>query len=360
MSTGPGPTRKDDGSHDASVDEIAELLVEDDSQQRAVTGEHHSSDDGLDVMLETPGPVLATAFLPPPPAPVGQVGEESESLEDAGASSNLAYEDLLAKLVLPAKAPEPEPTMPEPSALAPEALLEPMASPGLDPILPSVSRPSSPSFQVAPPSEERTLVTDNPLVAEEQQAAVREGRALVASEPPRLVHEELVPAVTEPVAPLINAAAKSKLLYLMLGALLMLGAMIFATVLIKLVMPTPVAAPAAPVVVVPPAVPQPQPAPPAQVQPLPPTPVPPVTQPPAPRPAPEQAKAAEPAPEESPAEQEKARAHRREGHPKPRSTAPKPAPAMKAPTPAPAPPAPKPAKASKKSKTSGYADPFDN
>jgi hypothetical protein len=363
MSTGPGPTRKDDGSPDTSVEDIAELLVEEDGH-KGPAAEKHAFDDGLDVMLETPGPVLATTFLPPPPAPAGWVGEEGEGPEEGGASTNLAYEDLLAKLVLPSKAAEPEPTLPVPVAPAAETIEAP-ADPADELMLPSVGRPSSPSFEVAPPAEERTLVTDNPLVAEEQQAAAREGRASITREQPRVVAEELRPAVTERFPPLVvNGVAKSKLLYLLFGGLLVLGGMVLATVLLKLLMPTP--APQAPVVAAPPQVPQPTPAPPAQVQPLPPTPPPAVAPPPPAQAEPEAAKAAAPAPEEAQpaAEPEKPRPRRREGHARSsRAAAAKPAPATK-PAAAPKVAAPaaaaKPAKGGKKSKTSSYADPFDN
>jgi hypothetical protein len=360
MSTGPGPTRKDDGSHDASVDDIAELLVEEDSHQGVVSSEQQS-DDGLDVMLETPGPVLATTFLPPPPAPpAGSAGEEGEGLEEAGAATNLAYEDLLAKLVLPAKAPEPEPTMPAPAETLPEALPAPVAAPIHELLLPpSLGRPSSPSLQVAPPTEEQTLVTDNPLVAEEQQAAAREGRASVTREQPPVVHEEFHPAVTEPVAAL-NGAAKSKLLYLMFGGLLVLGGMVLATVLLKLLMPTP--APQPPVVVAPAPIPQPPPAPPAQVQPLPPTPAPAAAAPPPVAAQPEQPAAAEPpAPEEeAPPAPPKPRPHRREGRARSsHSASAKAAAAPKAAASAPK-AAAKSGKGGKKGKASSYVDPFDN
>ena len=103
MPTGPGPTRKADGSAEASVDDIADLLVEDESHQGRVEADQ-SLDDGLDVMLETPGPVLANTFMPPPPTPAQGTSEETENSEEPSAGTNLAYEDLLAKLVLPAKA----------------------------------------------------------------------------------------------------------------------------------------------------------------------------------------------------------------------------------------------------------------
>jgi hypothetical protein len=254
--------------------------------------------------------------------------------------------------------------MPEPALPLPEGVDEPVADVIHETVLPSVGRPSSPSLQVAPPTEERTLVTDNPLVAEEQQAAAREGRASMAYERPPVVGAELRPAVTERLAPLINGAAKSKLLYLLFGGLLVLGGMVLATVLLKLLMPTP--APQPPVVTAPPPIPQPPPTPPAQVQPLPPTPSAPVATPPPARADVGGAKAAEPAPEEvRPApEPEKPRPHRREGRAKPaRVAAPKAAPAAKAAAAAkvaaPA-PAAKPAKGGKKGKASSYVDPFDN
>lgn len=380
MPTGPGPTRKDDGSHDASVDDIADLLVEEESRPMGVKSDtllDKTLDDGLDVMLETPGPVLASTFLPPPPAPVGPGGDEGESVEDAGAASNLAYEDLLAKLVLPAKAPEPEATLPLPEPLpVPEAFVAP-PTPGIsEPVFPSISLPSSsPSLQAAPPSEEQTLVTDNPLVAEEQQAAYREGR--ITTQP--RVQDEMRPALTEPVAP-VNVA-KSKLL--VLGGLLFLAGAVLATIIFKLLGSSPTAqAPTA--VVAPPPVPQPTPAPPAQVKPLPPTPpVPAPTEEPTPAPAAAEPAEAKPAPaatagdEESPSADEKsqARARKREAHraarpaPAPKAAAPAPAPKAAAPAPAPKAAAPKPAapapaakaaKPAKKGKGSSYADPFDN
>jgi hypothetical protein len=380
MSTGPGPTRKDDGSHDASVDDIADLLVEEESHpvsvkdDKALAGSLDGSlDDGLDVMLETPGPVLASTFMPPPPAPAGLAGEEGDSVEEAGAATNLAYEDLLAKLVLPAKAPEPEATLPIPSLETPlpmpEAFGAPVGRSFNDPVLPSMPRPSSssPTLQAAPPAEEQTLVTENPLVAEEQEAAVREGRAPVSQV--RVVHEDMRPALTEPVA-VVNGAAKSRLMYLMFGGLLVLGGMALATIFLKLIMPTPVVQ--VPVVVAPAAVPQPTPVPPAQVQPLPPSPPAAAPVPAAVEPA--EANGAPGADEEATAaegEKAEARARRRETHRAARpAQAPKPAPAAKPATPAPAPKAAapkaapaaaaKPAKADKKGKASGYADPFDN
>jgi hypothetical protein len=380
MPTGPGPTRKDDGSHDASVDDIADLLVEEESRPMGVKSDtllDKTLDDGLDVMLETPGPVLASTFLPPPPAPVGLGGDESESAEDAGAASNLAYEDLLAKLVLPAKAPEPEATLPAPEPLpVPEAFTAPLTPGVSEPAFPSISLPSSPSLQAAPPSEEQTLVTDNPLVAEEQQAAYREGRI---STQPR-IQDEMRPALTQPVA--AGNVPKSKLL--VLGVLLFSAGAVLATIIFKLLGSTPTVQ-APPTAVAPPPVPQPTPAPPAQVKPLPPTP--PVAAPTEPsaaapttaEPTEAVAPAAAAGDEESPTVDDKAqaRARKREVHraprpaPAPKAAAPAPAPKVAAPAPAPkaaapkaAAPAPAPAaksaKPGKKGKGASYADPFDN
>lgn len=372
MPTGPGPTRKDDGSHDASVDDIADLLVDEESRPMGVKSDtllDKSLDDGLDVMLETPGPVLASTFLPPPPAPVGLGSDDGESAEEAGAGSNLAYEDLLAKLVLPAKAPEPEATLPVPEPMpVPEAFVAP-PTPGVsEPAFPSISLPSSPSLQAAPPSEEQTLVTDNPLVAEEQQAAYREGR--ITTQP--RVSDEIRPATTEPAA--VATLAKSKLL--VLGGLLFLAGAVLATIIFKLIGSTP-AVPPPPAAIAPPPVPQPTPAPPAQVKPLPPTP--PVAAPaaaPTPDPAAAEAESntaptAAAADDEAAADDKaQARARKREVHrtarpaPAPKAAAPTPAPAPKVAAPKPAAPAPAPAakaaKSAKKGKGSNYADPFDN
>ena len=357
MSTGPGPTRNADGTADASVDDIADLLVEDEATSNRAASEE-VSDDGLEVMLETPAPVLANPFMPPPPSPMGDAGEENDGGEENGAATNLAYEDLLAKLVLPAKAPEPEPEMPAlmSSLPLPESIALPSAS---------YIRPSSQSLLAAPPAEERTLVTENPLLAEEQEAAAREGR-LPTRDHPVVMHEELRSAPTEPLA-VANGAAKSRMVYLMLGGLLVLGGMILAVLVLKLLMPTP--PPQTPVVISPAPAPAPPPlAPPAHVVPLPPSAPAAGAEPAFAEPA---AAAVEPALAVEP-ERATPRAHRPVAHPKPVrpmapkvAALPKPAPkqavaAKAAPAPAPAPKVPKAASGKKAGKSSGYADPFDN
>ena len=368
MSTGPGPTRKADGSAEASVDDIADLLVEDESHQGRMEGEQ-SLDDGLDVMLETPGPALVSTFMPPPPAPVAEDADESESsesVEEPGESTNLAYEDLLAKLVLPAKAPEPESALP--ALAAPLPMPETLMAPAL-PTPPALAfnRPSSANFQIAPSMEERTLVTVNPLVAEEQEAAYREGRS-ASREQPLMIQEEMRPAPTEPMVGSANVGgARSRFRDLMLGGLLVLGGFILAVLFLKLIMPTP--APQPPVVITP-ALPPPPSAPPAHVEPLPPSPAPPsapaAAQPEAEAPVAAQPEHAAPAAEDALPAQPKA--HRTAARKVAHAAAPKPGPAPKPVTaavpkaalaPAPAAKAPK-APAGKKSKGSGYADPFDN
>ena len=386
MSTGPGPTRKADGSPEASVDDIADLLIEGGSRPGRVEGDQplvegdQPLDDGLDVMLETPGPVLVSTFMPPPPSPVADDAEEKEGLEEPGEETNLAYEDLLAKLVLPAKAPEPEPAMPAVAEPLPLPLPESIAPPA-PPTPPAVAfaSPSSASFEISPPNDERTLVTDNPLVAEEQEAAYREGRSVSREHHPIVVQEEMRPAITEPMAAANGGAAKSRFMYLILGGSLVLFGFVLAVLFLKLIMPT--SAPPAPVVIMP-APPPPPPTPPAHVEPLPPS-VPPAAaaappaaaEPAAPAPSPQN-----PAPaagEGMAPENEKVtpKARKPTSHkvahvaaPKP-TPAPKPAPAPKAaaaaPKAAPAPvvaPAAKAPKAAggKKAKSGGYADPFDN
>ena len=366
MSTGPGPTRKPDGTADASVDDIADLLVEDEPSvhpAEEVSSPGVSADESLDVMLETPGPAVANPFMPPPPSPMGDVGDsadENETADDGGAATNLAYEDLLAKLVLPAKAPEPEPEMPAVMSSLPLPELAPLPTPILSPP-PLFPGPDAPSLQIAPPAEERTLVTENPLVAEEQEAAVREGRLALRPEPPVVVHEQLRGLVTEPVVA-TNGMAKSRLFYLMLGGLLVLGGMILAVLLLKLLMPTPAPQPPAIIAPTPPPPPPPS-APPAHVEPLPPS-APPAAAVPGelPAAAPENPSAI---PETVPSVEPERRQPRPRPSVRPRpsrpvapkaATAPKAAPVPKAAVPK----APKAAPAKKPSKLSGYADPFDN
>ena len=173
MTSGPGTTGQTNVPPDEAIEEISGLLemdelnagepntadsskeLEVDAAQAATVGSE------LDVSMETPGLVKVDSYLVPPPvADEPPTGPEAES-----AATNLAYEDLLEKLVLPATpaAPEAEPAEDPP----------PFAS-----AQPSSSHSSSASldnlFQSPATSEERTVVTANPLLAEEQEAAARE------------------------------------------------------------------------------------------------------------------------------------------------------------------------------------------
>jgi hypothetical protein len=295
-------------------------------------------------------------------------------VEEVAEATNLAYDDLLAKLVLPAKVSESTPAPMTPAPVAPEPVFpgatSPLALPEAAPTAPAPSpifelayRLSAPDLKSAPLEDDRTLVTDNPLVAEEQEAAVREGR--VISRDSHIVHEEMRPAQTDRLRG-TSTGTRTKVVYLMMGFGLAILAMVFAVVVSKLFMPSP--APQSPIIVAP-AVPPPPALLPARVEPLP------ASEPVAPaaavvpaQPEPEQAKEAPvPAPEAVPAqavapvEKAQQRAHRSSAHTKvAHASVEKPAPAPKAAT-APAAPA-KPAKAAsrdKAAKAGGWADPFD-
>jgi hypothetical protein len=363
MSTGPGPTRKPDGTADASVDDIADLLVEDDHSSELAAGEA-AGEDNLDVMLETPGPALANPFMPPPPSPMGDSAEENETADADEGGGNLAYEDLLAKLVLPAKAPEPEPQMPAVMSSLP--LPEPPTAPSLP--VQAFSASSVPTLQAAPPAEERTLVTENPLVAEEQEAAAREGRLLRDPGLPVPVQGDLRSLTTAPMTVPGNGAPRSRFFYMVAGGLVVLAGVLLVVLVLKLLTPAPMPAPPAAVAPTPP-LPLPPSAPPAVVEPLPPSTPPPAAAPAEPVAAPEPSAAApEPSGQAEPSAPAKPHkpAHARPPRPATPKVAatPKPAPAPKAtvaPKVAPAPaPAPKAPKASGKKPKGGYADPFDN
>jgi hypothetical protein len=399
MSTDPRPTRKADGSSDASVDEIAELLVEDESAAREAHPQvDQALDDSLDVMLETPGPAAVGTFMPPPPLLPNATDDNSsetedrENAEEGVGQSNLAYEDLLAKLVLPSDHnadPEAGPSAPEPSlptieplpaapAPAPEAVAAPAVptpiplpvfTPAPTPAPAIYDRPSSSVSLAASATDERTLVTENPLLAEEQEAAAREGRSTSRDPVPRV--QESFGSMASGPAPLMAAASatRTKMIFFIAGNLAMLLCMVVAVLVFKIFIQTPAPPPA---VIMPAAIPLPPPPPPAKVEPLPSPPpaaaapvAPAATPEPAAEPAAENPAAAEPSAEVE-AAKPMPKAHRPTVHNKPATHAAKAAPVAPVAKPAPAPkaaaaPVAKPAKApAKKGKTGGYADPFDN
>jgi hypothetical protein len=202
MTSGPGITSKTDSPDDA-IEEISGLLEMDElkASEAAEGGAEHDRavseavGEALDVALETPSPVNLDAYLPPPPVseePAKQGSGESES----GLGSNMAYEDLLEKLVLPAQ-PAPVEELashlvtPRPSTTH---LLSPPES-----LFPSNVTPGPAT------SDERTVVTVNPLLAEEQEAAARgaESYILPAAPPPQPLAPNTPVVVTEarPAAP---------------------------------------------------------------------------------------------------------------------------------------------------------------
>ncbi len=184
MTSGPGITGKTDSPDDA-IEEISGLLEMDELKASEAAEEDSESahavseavGEALDVAMETPSPAKLDAYLPPPP--VSEEPSQPESSEgEAGLGSNMAYEDLLEKLVLPAQpAPVEEPAAhqvtPRPSSV--------LASSSPDSLFPSNVTPGPVT------SDERTVVTVNPLLAEEQEAAARgaESYILPAAPPPQ-------------------------------------------------------------------------------------------------------------------------------------------------------------------------------
>jgi len=381
MTSGPGATGKTDVPPDEAIEEISGLLEMDELK----AGEGETADsaaelepdvahaatpapgDGLDVSLETPGPVKLDSYLVPPPVadepPNGQTPEP-----EAASATNLAYEDLLEKLVLPAT-----PAASDEAEVADEP--PPFASPSQSSSTPlaNLFPPSAQSIQTV--SDERTVVTANPLLAEEQEAAAREAENYILpaapAAPPAFVES---PIVAPPVRPNLppTGLAPSKILqisYPMFG-FMMLAAVLVGGVLSRLMTPTRTVVSQAPAqsatLVGRPVVPaQPtQPAAPApQVVPLPtpteaPAPVPAAAVPPATaeaRPSGEIPTAA-PAPEEPGAGELKAPAKARVHHAAKSLRPPKsPAPISKSPAPKAAPVKPV---APKKPAKGGWVDPF--
>jgi hypothetical protein len=384
MTSGPGTTGKTDVPLDEAIEEISGLLemdelnpggsnTADSSQQTEAHAEPVATPgvgDELHFSMETPGPVQVDSYLLPPPVADESASGQAPEAESASAT-NMAYEDLLEKLVLPTKA-----AAPEESEVAEEP--PPFASPRSS----SSHSSSSPLANLFPPnapsladvSDERTVVTANPLLAEEQEAAAREAENYILPAapvaPPVFAEPQIVarPArETFQRASLVVLHKVIQISYQRLGVMLLV-AMLVGGLLSWLMTPTRavVSAPppqaatlvARPVV---PAQPTQQANPAPQVVPLPtPTELPVPALPAAQPAATAQAKrpvapAVEPAPEESGAAEAKTAAKTRVHHAakasRPaKSAAPKAAPVKPA---APAKPA-----ASKKSGKGGWVDPF--
>jgi len=253
MTSGPGTTGKTDVPPDEAIEEISGLLEMDEvnaggSQTADASGEpeadaaHAATSDvshELDVSLETPSPVGLESYLLPPPVADEPASGQAPEAESASAT-NMAYEDLLEKLVLPAQPAAPdeveEAEEPPPFASPQPSLAQPTPSP-----LANLFPPSVQSIQTV--SDERTVVTANPLLAEEQEAAAREAENYILPAapvaPPAFVES---PIVAQPVRQNLPAAglAPSKFIqisYPMFG-FMMLAAVLVGGVLSRLMAPT--------------------------------------------------------------------------------------------------------------------------
>jgi len=382
MTSGPGTTGKTNVPPDEAIEEISGLLEMDDLKggdaKAADVSDHPGTDaahfggngEGLDVSMETPAPVSLESYLVPPPVSDEHASQKTPEPQSAS-STNMAYEDLLEKLVLPATPAEPaepqEAEEPPPFASTRTSSSHPVSS-SIGSLFPQGETPGPAQ------TEERTVVTANPLLAEEQQAAAREAESYIlppAAAPTPAFTES--PIVAQPARPGIQTTGLApgkvvQLSYPVLGGIL-LGAALVGGLFTHLMSPSRTAVPptSTPTAVATPVIPA-QPAPPANpaphVQPVPTPPAPAAAQPAAAaeaKPVREVAPA-EPAvaPEESEGEAKEAtkpKAHHAAAKaarpPKPVAAKPAPAPKPVAAKPA---SAPKPAPAKKPGK--GWVDPF--
>jgi len=114
MTSGPGTTGKTDLPPDEAIEEISGLLEMDEvnaggsktadgSEEPEADVAHAATSDlshELEVSLETPSPVQLESYLLPPPVADEPASGQAPEAESASAT-NMAYEDLLEKLVLP-------------------------------------------------------------------------------------------------------------------------------------------------------------------------------------------------------------------------------------------------------------------
>ena len=183
MTSGPGTTGNTDVPPDEAIEEISGLLEMDElnaggpktaesSEEPAAYAAHAAyAGNEHDVSMETPVPVGLDSYLVPPPVADESPAEQTPGVESPSAT-NLAYEDLLEKLVLPATpaAPDEAEAAEEPPPFASDQPSSPHLSSSS---LGNLYQPS------AATSEERTVVTANPLLAEEQEAAAREAESYI-------------------------------------------------------------------------------------------------------------------------------------------------------------------------------------
>jgi hypothetical protein len=154
--------------------------------------------DEIHFSMETPGAVKVDSYLLPPPvsdeSPDGQAPEA-----ESASATNLAYEDLLEKLVLPTGPAAPDegeaPEDPPPFASSRPSSAQATPTPLVNLFTPGVP----PGLDT---SDERTVVTANPLLAEEQEAAAREAETYILPAAPLPLATPVFvqpPAVAHPV-----------------------------------------------------------------------------------------------------------------------------------------------------------------
>jgi hypothetical protein len=253
MTSRPGTTGKTDVPPDEAIEEISGLLEMDEvnaggSQTADSSGEleadaaHADTSDvshALDVSLETPSPMKLESYLLPPPVADEPASGQAPEAESASAT-NMAYEDLLEKLVLPTPSAAPDENEAA-EELPPFASSRPSSSHAASSPLANLFPPGAPSL--ADVSDERTVVTANPLLAEEQEAAAREAENFILPAapvaPPVFVEPQvLAPPVVANLRPAALAPNKFiQISYPMFG-FMMLAAVLVGGVLSRLMAPT--------------------------------------------------------------------------------------------------------------------------
>jgi hypothetical protein len=165
MSSGPGITGKSPLHPEEAIEEISGLLDIDDGLSSAGSKSGDSQgveSDAVEVSMDTP-----------PPAPPGPYGEAQSSADDSSEPvSNMAYEDLLEKLVLPgAESPHENPPLQASEPLFPSAETPAPADQETETAEEGAPWGGADAASLMDSAEERTVVTQNPLIAEEQEAA---------------------------------------------------------------------------------------------------------------------------------------------------------------------------------------------
>jgi hypothetical protein len=189
MTSGPGTTGKTDVPPDEAIEEISGLLemdelnpgeskAADSAEQPQAHAAHEATPgvgDEIHFSMETPGAVKVDSYLLPPPVSDESPDGQAPQAESASAT-NLAYEDLLEKLVLPTgpAAPDEGEAPEDPPPFASSRLSSAQATP--TPLVNLFTPGVPPGLDT---SDERTVVTANPLLAEDQEAAAREAETYI-------------------------------------------------------------------------------------------------------------------------------------------------------------------------------------